>query len=593
MRSLKNQIVWRPVIASAFFFVIAGSVGFYLVEKKAESQIADTIEYIRDSKFASLNQDNLKSAFNFSSLNYTTYIIDEKGALLIPGNFKVDQQIIDFCRANSLIGKKFSIDGQKKYVAVRKNANLCLVVESNTNAAQILGSFSNNILLGLLALTSLFLFVFLKLSYSKVYKLVKSVSDNAEEALVSNWDNIMKQETNIVELQNLAKYTSYVFDLLRQKSGNEGSSKLGEIKDYQLKYGAKTEVNNSNKFKLAVDSAKDVVVIVDKFGYINYVNKSLTGLTGLTLSDVENKKITDLWHKEDDANLWKENYEKVLTTKQAVSFICSGLKKQDLKYESEVQISPIKNENDSVENFLVVERDVSEEKQKERTKNEFISVVSHELRTPMTIIRGYSALLSDGKLGEINAKQKQYIDKISFETGRLLELANDMLDLQKFASGKIELRFEKCNIPSTISKIVEDFKMDFEKKNLTLTFENSLKNEYANIDSKYFERIVTNLLTNAYKYTDKGGVKVFLVNPDPKNIVIAVKDTGMGIKETALPHLFERFYQAENVMQRKQEGSGLGLSIVKKVIEAHNGMVWVESKEGVGSTFYVAIATSE
>jgi PAS domain S-box-containing protein len=384
-----------------------------------------------------------------------------------------------------------------------------------------------------------------------------------------------------------------LIELLKQKNGGENSAKLEEIKQFQGKFLNKKIATDANKFKLAVDSALDMVVIVDKFGYINYVNSAVTAITGISLSDAENKKITELWHREDDVDVWKQNYEKVSNDKKSIVFTAWGYKPENIKFESEIKISPIKNPDDTVDNFLVVERDVTEEKQKERIKTEFISVVSHELRTPMTVIRGYSALLSDGKLGVINDKQKEYIDKINSETGRLLELANDMLDLQKFESGKIELKFEKTNMPKFMQKIVEDFQMQYAKKGFTLELENNLKSEFANIDVKYFERVITNLLTNAYKYTEKGGVKVFLVNPDPSNMVIAVKDTGVGIKEAALPHLFERFYQAQGVMQRKQEGSGLGLSIVKTVAEAHNGMVWVESKEGVGSTFYVAIPLAD
>jgi signal transduction histidine kinase len=164
-----------------------------------------------------------------------------------------------------------------------------------------------------------------------------------------------------------------------------------------------------------------------------------------------------------------------------------------------------------------------------------------------------------------------------------------MLDIQKFESGKIMLKFEKTKISDFVKKIAEEHVEMFAKKNLKLTFENNLEHDSASIDLKYFARVLTNLLSNAYKYTEKGEVKVFLINPDEHHIVLAVKDTGVGIKEEALNHLFERFYQADGVMQRKQEGSGLGLSIVKKVVEAHNGMVWVESEVGVGSTFYVAI----
>jgi PAS domain S-box-containing protein len=204
-----------------------------------------------------------------------------------------------------------------------------------------------------------------------------------------------------------------------------------------------------------VDSAVDVVVIVDKFGYINYANKAMTTLTGLNFENVENKRITDLWHKNDDVTIWKKNYDSVASNKKPIQFNTIGIKKGDINFEAFVQITPIKNADDSVDNFLIIERDVTEEKQKERIKTEFISVVSHELRTPMTVIRGYSALLAEGKLGELNDKQKEYVNKINTETGQLLELANDMLDIQKFESGKIELKFEKVKISEFVQKIVE------------------------------------------------------------------------------------------------------------------------------------------
>jgi signal transduction histidine kinase len=210
----------------------------------------------------------------------------------------------------------------------------------------------------------------------------------------------------------------------------------------------------------------------------------------------------------------------------------------------------------------------------------------------MTVIRGYSSLLSDGTLGALNEKQKEYVNRINSETGRLLELANDMLDIQKFESGKIELQFSKQNVLELVEHVHKTYEEPFNKKGLTLKVENNIKDaplSFALVDSKYFERTVSNLLSNALKYTEKGGVQIFLLNPDEDHIVIAVKDTGVGVGEHAIPHLFERFYQADGVMARKKEGSGLGLSIVKTIVEAHRGMCWVESKLGVGSTFYIAL----
>jgi PAS domain S-box-containing protein len=429
----------------------------------------------------------------------------------------------------------------------------------------------------------------LYMMYRKIGVPLSQITANLKSALSYEWGNVKPVETYNPELMELNKYSQYLIEALHQKEGVENNFKAFEIKNETNKFQKSAAVSTAGKFKLAVDSSPDLVLIVDKFGYINYANRTVSNFTGLDFGSIENKKVTDLWHKEDDVNLWKTNYDKALKEGKSIGFSSWGVKAGGLKFEAAIQISPIKDDSGAIESFLVTERDVSEERQKERIKTEFMSVVSHELRTPMSVIRGYSSILSDEKLGTLNEKQKEYIDKINSETGRLLELANDMLDLQKFESGKIELKFEKTSVPKLIEKIVADFQSEYKKKGFTLTMQNNLQNEFADIDPKYFERVITNLLTNAYKYTEHGGVEIFLINPEPNNIVIAVKDTGVGIKEDALPHLFERFYQASNVMSRKQEGTGLGLSIVKTVTEAHGGMVWVESKVGVGSTFFIAV----
>jgi signal transduction histidine kinase len=167
-----------------------------------------------------------------------------------------------------------------------------------------------------------------------------------------------------------------------------------------------------------------------------------------------------------------------------------------------------------------------------------------------------------------------------------------MLDMQKFESGKIELKFEKKSILELVEHVYKTYEEPFAKKNLSFKIENNLHDPSlinALVDPKYFERTISNLLSNSLKYTEKGGVQIFVMNPDEDHIVVAVKDTGVGVAEAAIPHLFERFYQADGVMARKKEGSGLGLSIVKTIVEAHHGMCWAESKKDVGSTFYIAL----
>lgn len=597
MKSLQRLLVWNPVFFTVLFLLLISFVASYLIEKKNSSLSLSNIEYIRDTKYKFLNKDNLQSAFDFTSLYYSSYILDEKGVPLFSINYKTVAEVVDLCKITETSATKiFRIGGIDKVVSVRKNGNLCLVVEGNTNNSILLGNFTQNVFYGQILLVLLILYFFAWLGFRKVYRSVKLVTENNENALVSKWDMLKKGASKVKELEDLEKYSNYILEMLRQSRGLGSTEKALEIKEIQTKYVTKKAEYDISKFKLGLDNSPNYICIVDQHGYIGYINKEIANTLGYRIEEAENKRVVDLWHKDSDENMppdaWKQKYEQAVKEKKSIKFDTFGFRKNGVKYEAAVVITPIQNEQNVVENFLVVERDVTEEKQKERIKSEFISVVSHELRTPMTVIRGYSSLLSDGTLGELNEKQKEYVTRINSETGRLLDLANDMLDMQKFDSGKIELKFEKKNVLELVEHVVNSYQDPFSKKGLTLKIENNIKDAnltYALVDPKYFERTVSNLLSNANKYTEKGGVQVFLLNPDEDHIVVAVKDTGVGVSEAAIPHLFERFFQADGVMARKKEGSGLGLSIVKTIVEAHHGMCWVESKKDIGSTFYIAL----
>lgn len=597
MKSLQRSLVWNPVFFSVLFLLLISFVVSYLIEKKNTTLSLSSIEYIRDTKYKFLNKDNLQSAFDFTSLNYSSYILDEKGVPLFSINYKTVREVVDLCTiTESSATKIFKINNIDKVVSVRKNGNLCLVVEGNTNNSILLGSFTQNIFYGQILLLFLSLYLVAWFGFKKVSRSIKTVTENNENALVSKWEAIKPGISKIKELQDLEKYSGYVLEMLKQSRGLGNTEKALEIKEIQTKYVTKKAEYDISKFKLGLDNSPNYICIVDQHGYIGYINKEITNTLGYRIEEAENKRVVDLWHKDSDENMtpdtWKQKYDEAAKEKKSIKLDTFGFRKNGVKYEAAVTITPIQNEQNVIENFLVVERDVTEEKQKERIKSEFISVVSHELRTPMTVIRGYSSLLSDGTLGELNDKQKEYVARINSETGRLLDLANDMLDMQKFDSGKIELKFEKKNILELVEHVVNSYQDPFSKKGLTLKIENNIKDAaltFALVDPKYFERTVSNLLSNALKYTEKGGVQVFLLNPDEDHIVVAVKDTGVGVSEAAIPHLFERFFQADGVMARKKEGSGLGLSIVKTIVEAHHGMCWVESKKDVGSTFYIAL----
>ncbi|MBF0318503.1 MAG: response regulator [Nitrospirae bacterium] len=228
-----------------------------------------------------------------------------------------------------------------------------------------------------------------------------------------------------------------------------------------------------------------------------------------------------------------------------------------------------------------------------RLKSEFLANMSHELRTPLNAIIGFSEVLKDGILGELGDGQKEYITDIFTSGQHLLSLINDILDLSKIEAGKMTLDIDRIHILSMLENSLSIVKEKAQAHNirLKLSVEDSVGEVLA--DARKLKQIVYNLLSNAVKFTPVDGA----VNLDAhvttvdggKYLELSVTDTGIGMSEEGMKKLFRPFEQIDGSLSRKYEGTGLGLAMVKRLVELHGGMIGVESEEGKGSKFTVLI----
>lgn len=236
-------------------------------------------------------------------------------------------------------------------------------------------------------------------------------------------------------------------------------------------------------------------------------------------------------------------------------------------------------------------------KELDTLKSAFIANMSHELRTPMNAIIGYTDLLLDEVDGPLNEDQKASLKKVSTNARHLLQLINDVLDISKIESGKIELRPREVDLKELIDGIMVTFEPIIAKKGLTFTLHIDSGAEKIYVDEDKTKQILINLISNAVKFTHEGGIvinaKVSERGMDsegnPQFVQISVKDTGIGIKREDLDKIFDKFAQADVSTTRQYEGTGLGLSIVRGLVALHKGMVWAESEVGKGSTFYILL----
>ena len=229
-------------------------------------------------------------------------------------------------------------------------------------------------------------------------------------------------------------------------------------------------------------------------------------------------------------------------------------------------------------------------KQLDRAKSEFISIASHQLRTPLGAIKGFVSLLLEGSYGEVNEKAKEALKKISTSNERLIVLVDDLLHLSRIEAGKMQYDFDCWQIEDIVQEIKDTLLLKAKEKGLYLKVNSpSPPLPKIRIDGAKIKEVISNLVENAVKYTNRGGVKVGF-KQEENLIRIIVSDTGVGISQDEMVRLFSKFSRGKNISRLNADGAGLGLFVGRKIVEAHKGKIWAESEgKGKGSRFIVEI----
>jgi signal transduction histidine kinase len=271
----------------------------------------------------------------------------------------------------------------------------------------------------------------------------------------------------------------------------------------------------------------------------------------------------------------------LLIMKEATSKMALGKYKQKIPIEGEDEIAQlgysIKELGEQLQYF-------------EDSRNDFLAAVAHELRTPLTYIKGYSDVLSKGMIDKPE-EQVQYLTIINKESQRLSVLVNDLFEMSKLQAGRFELNRQQANINEMIERTASSLKPAAEMKGLSLNLDLYAGLPPAEVDVHRMEQVFYNLIENGIKYTSAGEISIRSFSKD-EYAVVEISDSGEGIPEVDLPRIFERFYRVDRSRTRKTGGTGLGLYVVKQIIEAHHGTIRVQSTLNQGSVFtiYLKIA---
>lgn len=365
------------------------------------------------------------------------------------------------------------------------------------------------------------------------------------------------------------------------------------------------------KSDIILNAIEDGVILMDTNRTIRLFNPGASAITGWPVEEavgLDHHVVLRLVDEKNEEYDEKRNpFERVFDqTKTVRDNQATLVSRSNKRISINISVSPLLDQDGHISGAVGVFRDVSEERSEEQRRAEFISTASHEMRTPVAAIEGYLALALNDRVSKIDSKAREFLEKAHASTQHLGKLFQDLLTSAKAEDGRLSNHPVIVEMGEYLEKLTDDLRFTAEKKGLHIEFVVGTADQvidashsgvggssrvvrplyYVYVDPERMREVITNLFDNAVKYTETGGVSIGLTGND-EVVQMYVRDTGPGIPIEDIPHLFQKFYRVDSSTTRTIGGTGLGLFISRKIIELYNGRIWVESKIGQGSTFFI------
>ena len=352
---------------------------------------------------------------------------------------------------------------------------------------------------------------------------------------------------------------------------------------------------SEEQLRLITNALPVLIAYVDEQQQYRFNNQAYHDWLGQLPGEIYGFHLRQVWGE--DCYQRMQVYVEIALSGQAVTYENDILLKDSNWRSVDVTYIPHVDDQKTVKGFFALSSDISDRKAIERMKDEFISVISHELRTPLTSLHSALKILATGRLGTLSDEGQQMLGIADDSTERLVRLVNNVLDLQRIESGKVIMECQACNAANLMIQAAEAMQAMAQQHEVTLVKQPQDILVWA--DGDYILQALTNLLSNAIKFSSPFSTVWLTVEQEkgsstqnlPREVVFRVRDEGQGIPADQLERIFERFQQVDSSDSRKKGGTGLGLTICRKIIEQHNGRIWAESNPGCGSTFAFTLPT--
>ncbi|MCM3670022.1 cell wall metabolism sensor histidine kinase WalK [Mesobacillus maritimus] len=341
----------------------------------------------------------------------------------------------------------------------------------------------------------------------------------------------------------------------------------------------KSQEVQQDRLSALIENMGSGLILIDKRGYINLINKTYKEIFQVN----QNEYLYNLYHEVIEHKEINSVIEEIFMTEQKKRkqvVLPIGIERKHF----EIYGVPIISSDKDWKGVLLVFHDITELKKLEIMRKDFVANVSHELKTPITSIKGFSETLLDGAM---NDKQtlESFLEIILKESDRLQLLIQDLLELSRIEQHGFSLKLQEIELTTQISEALTILKARAVEKSIQLHFQTDSPNVRIMGDADRLKQVFLNLVANAITYTPSGGSVYLEVIDKPNEAIVTVRDTGIGIEQNEISRIFERFYRVDKARSRNSGGTGLGLAIVKHIMEAHKGMIEVESKVGEGTAF--------
>lgn len=393
------------------------------------------------------------------------------------------------------------------------------------------------------------------------------------------------------EIGQLAQLFNTLALKLKQGYAEQGQKahSQGQVRDGEIAKGGDDAM---------LANISDGVIATDEHGFIVVINNAALRLLGLERKKIIGRRVFEVILAQDDEGKsipdGERPIQKVLTSGKGITTTVSTpyyyVRANKERFPVAITATPVTfNFNGKMIKMIEIFRDVTKEKEIDRQKNEFISIASHQLRTPLGSMRWNLELLAS-EIACSSKEAQERLSEIYKSNRRVIRLVGDLLDVSRIEQGRVEDEPERTNISDIVTSAIKEMNPEAHEKSVSITMEiKKPDTPDITIDVKRFREVIQNLLTNAVRYTPRGGHISVEIDHTDHSLEIAVSDTGIGIPEKEKQRIFSKFARAQNATIIDTEGTGLGLYIVKSYTIAWGGKVWFESKMGKGTTFYLSL----